>query len=109
MCWQHLPGLIVTWRSTIGADRCGLLSARVARLSSPSCGNTKSRSHDGLGAVTFVKPGLSATLKLSCWEALTGGLPVIRSQCAAVGPHLRDAAEAAGEAATMKSMELRIP
>src|SRR5437660_4953665 len=50
MCWQQLPGLIVTGRSTIGADPCGLLSAPIAKLSSHSWGNTRSRSHDGLGA-----------------------------------------------------------
>src|SRR6266568_2328871 len=50
MCWQQLPGLIVTGRSTIGADACGLLSAPIAKLSSHSWGNTRSRSHDGLGA-----------------------------------------------------------
>jgi len=36
-------------------------------------------------------------------------LLVICSQCAAGGPHLRNAADAAREAATMKSMDLRIP
>src|SRR2546423_9787187 len=50
MCWQQLPGLIVTGRSTIGADACGLLSASIAKLSSHSWGNTRSRIHDGLGA-----------------------------------------------------------
>src|SRR5437870_1553659 len=42
MCSQHLPGLNVTRRSTIGADPCGLLSAPIARPSSPSCGNIRS-------------------------------------------------------------------
>src|SRR5256885_16864593 len=50
MCWQHLPGLIVTGRSTIGADPCGLLSAPIAKLSSHCWVNTRSRSHEGLGA-----------------------------------------------------------
>jgi len=42
MCWPHLQGLSVTRQSTIGVNRCGLLSAPIARLSLPSCGNTSS-------------------------------------------------------------------